>query len=307
MSGEPTLRAEQVTNRNSVYNSFSLHASFSSDFSKTADKERERQVMWDLAAEFIDADQSRDVRDEWLRNLETYAEGTAARTVWPDEDEDAEVDSPDDMEHAQADGMMWMRAQNPGINMPKLYDIIDNPGEMVENTGEMVQNIGEMVPDTDVMPLELEEFEDEVFVAELKRVVKVAIDSGAGSHVMAPADLEGYALEPSPASIRGKGFVAANGGRIDNLGQCHIKMGQRGENGMKTTVQVAEVSRPLMSVSQICDAHSDNRVIFSASEGIVMRGDVVLARYPRCGGLYVAEMEIDDAKPAGFRGQGVQR
>ncbi len=138
-------------------------------------------------------------------------------------------------------------------------------------------------------------------------MVKVAIDSGAGSHVMPPADLEGYALEPSPASIRGKGFVAANGGRIDNLGQCHIKMGQKGENGMKTTVQVAEVSRPLMSVSQICDAHSDNRVIFSASEGIVMRNGTVLARYPRCGGLYVAEMEIDDAKPAGFRGQGIQR
>jgi hypothetical protein len=81
-------------------------------------------------------------------------------------------------------------------------------------------------------------------------------------------------------------------------------MGQKGEDGMKTTVQVAEVSRPLMSVSQICDAHSDNRVIFSASEGIVMRKGVVLARYPRSGGLYVAEMEIDDAKPAGFRGQG---
>ncbi len=42
-SGEPTLRAEQdtVMNRNFLYNSFSVHASFSSDI-KTADKERER-------------------------------------------------------------------------------------------------------------------------------------------------------------------------------------------------------------------------------------------------------------------------
>jgi len=301
MSGEPTLRAEQMMNRNSFSNSFSLHASFSSDFSRTAGKERvERQVMWDLAADFIEADQSRDVRSEWLRNLESYAEGTATRTVWPDEDENAEIGSSGDMKHGQADGMSWMQASNPGIDVQKVYDI-------VQNTGEMIQNTGEMTSDTEAMPLELEDFEDEVFVAEIKRVVKVAIDSGAGSHVMSPADLEGYALEPSPASIRGKGFVAANGGRIDNLGQCHIKMGQRGENGMKTTVQVAEVSRPLMSVSQICDAHSDNRVIFSASEGIVMRNGTVLARYPRSGGLYVAEMEIDDAKPAGFRGQGVQR
>ena len=164
--------------------------------------------------------------------------------------------------------------------------------------------------DVDVLPLEAEELDDEVHVAETKRVVKIAIDSGAGSHVMSPSDLEGYNLEPSPASIRGKGFVAANGGRIDNLGQCHIKVGQRGDSGMKTTVQVAEVSRPLMSVSQICDAHSDNRVIFTAAEGIVVRNGQILARYPRSGGLYVAEMEIDDVgttKPAGFPGQGTKR
>ena len=79
---------------------------------------------------------------------------------------------------------------------------------------------------------------------------------------------------------------------------------------MKTTVQVAEVSRPLMSVSQICDAHSDNQVIFTAAEGVVMRNDRVLARYPRSGGLYVAEMELDSvggARPAGFPGQGTTR
>ena len=89
------------------------------------------------------------------------------------------------MKHDQADGMSWMQASNPGIDVQKVYDI--------------VQNTDEMKSDTEAMPLELEDFEDEVFVAEIRRVVKVAIDSGAGSHVMAPADLEGYALEPSPA------------------------------------------------------------------------------------------------------------
>ncbi len=87
-------------------------------------------------------------------------------------------------------------------------------------------------------------------------------------------------------------------------------MGRQGEPGMKTTVQVAEVSRPLMSVSQICDAHSDNKAVFTASEGIVVRNGTILARYPRRGGLYVAEMEINNAlgdKPACFRGQGIQR
>jgi hypothetical protein len=91
----------------------------------------------------------------------------------------------------------------------------------VTNNIGITDNIGKdndkAKDDIDTMPLELEDFDDEVCVAEMRRSVKIAIDSGAGSHVMAPADLEGYALEPSPASIRGKGFVAANGGRIDNL------------------------------------------------------------------------------------------
>jgi hypothetical protein len=79
---------------------------------------------------------------------------------------------------------------------------------------------------------------------------------------------------------------------------------------MKTTVQVADVSRPLMSVSQICDANPDNQVIFTAKEGVVKRGDTILARYPRCGGLYVAELEMNDAstgRPTGFPGPGINQ
>ena len=102
--------------------------------------------------------------------------------------------------------------------------------------------------------------------------------------------------------------MAANGGRIENLGQCHIKLtDEQGEAGMKTTVQVAEVSRPLMSVSQICDANPGNKVIFNSAEGIVTRSGQVLARYKRSGGLYVAEMQVSEAingRPAGFRGPG---
>ena len=67
--------------------------------------------------------------------------------------------------------------------------------------------------DDQAMPLEMEELDqEELHMANPVRIIKVALDSGAGSHVMSPADLEGYTLEPSPASIRGKGFVAASGG-----------------------------------------------------------------------------------------------
>ena len=159
-------------------------------------------------------------------------------------------------------------------------------------------------------PLELEPFEDELHaVTPAVKMVNVAIDSGAGSHVMAPGDLEGYTLEPSPASIRGKGFIAANGGKIDNLGQCHLKLADpNGGEGLRTTVQIAEVSRPLMSVSQICDAHSENEVRFNAKEGVVMRNGRVLTRYPRSGGLYVAELEVSEAsQPADFRRQGTKQ
>ena len=298
-----------------------------------------KHVHFDLAPDFYSADQYRDVQADWIQGLETFAEGTAMHARFIDGESNEE-----DTKIASTDKHHGMTTMGNGANWVKpVEDVICSPcgapmasdeepwvvtcwcGDLscdrsctlgqIQRGREREKAQSHQATQDDgeaAMPLELEEFDcEELHVADAPRVIKIALDSGAGSHVVAPADLEGYTLEPSPASMRGKGFVAANGGRIDNLGQCHLKLTEEGGGrDMRTTVQVADVSRPLMSVSQICDAHPHNRVVCNEQEGVVMRGNTVMARYPRCGGLYVAELQMAEAsvvKPAGFRGPGNKR
>ena len=91
-------------------------------------------------------------------------------------------------------------------------------------------------------------------MAEAPRVIKIALDSGAGNHVAGPEDIEGFVIEPSKASRQGLGFIAANGAKIPNLGEAKVTMKEpdHGRN-INSTFQVAAVSRPLYSVSKICD------------------------------------------------------
>ena len=87
--------------------------------------------------------------------------------------------------------------------------------------------------------------------------VEAAADSGAGEHVVAESDASAYAIEESPGSKLGQHFIGAGGHRMPNKGQVRLSMrvdnGKKGRD-VKTTFQVAKVTRPLMSVSKICDA-----------------------------------------------------
>ena len=63
------------------------------------------------------------------------------------------------------------------------------------------------------------------------------------------------------AKRHGVKYVAANGARMDNLGEKKVKfkrMGSDEANGI--TFQITEVSKPLASVSRILD--KGNRVVF---------------------------------------------
>ena len=78
---------------------------------------------------------------------------------------------------------------------------------------------------------------------------------------------------------------------------------------LRSNFQIAEVSRMLYSVSQICDAGCDVR--FNKTEGRVLKGERVLATFPRKGGLYVMTTTLRSPAAhlaklveAGFAGQG---
>ena len=103
------------------------------------------------------------------------------------------------------------------------------------------------------------------------------------------ADAPGYAcvLHPSAGSQRGQKFVVGNGDRVANRGQIKLRMKSKGADGllMNSVFQVAEITRPLMSVSRICD--QDMVCIFEKDHARVLDSDGnVVARFERDGGLY---------------------
>ena len=135
-----------------------------------------------------------------------------------------------------------------------------------------------------------EQADDEAMMADRVRTIKVAIDSGAANHVAGPEDVEGFPILPSRASKKGLGFVAANGATIPNLGEAKVGMKEPGGRSINSIFQVAEVSRPLYSVSRICDEGCG--VHFCASHATVTKGGVEIAKFPRQNGLYVTEMTL---------------
>ena len=104
----------------------------------------------------------------------------------------------------------------------------------------------------------------------------------------------------SEGSRNGKGFIAANGDRIRNEGEVHLNLeaanGSGGVQGLKSTFQSARVSRPLMSVSQICD--HGFKCIFEKDRATVVDSDLQ-PRFvcERRGGLYTAPMKLKAPPP----------
>ena len=139
--------------------------------------------------------------------------------------------------------------------------------------------------------------------------VEVTADSGAGKHVSGPDVVEGYPIEPSEGSRTNRHFIGPSGERITNHGQTSLNLESNGQK-LQGLFQIADVTRMLMSVSQMCD--HDCEVHFNKQRGQVTnsKGKVV-ATFPRKGGLYTAQMTLKapriGARPEapGFTRQGV--
>ena len=128
----------------------------------------------------------------------------------------------------------------------------------------------------------------------LDEVIEIALDSGAGDHVAAPKEAPAYTIEDSPGSLAGQHFTGAGGHRMKNQGQVRLHL--RAENGKKgrdirTTFQMAQVTRPLMSVSKVCDSGLWVKIDKDMATIMDKNGKEV-CRFMRRGGLYIAKMRI---------------
>ena len=129
----------------------------------------------------------------------------------------------------------------------------------------------------------------------VKTDVFLTLDSGCCDHIVDMADAPGYAavLHPSPGSQRNQQFVVGNGERVANRGQIKLRMKTKDDDGllMSSVFQVAEITRPLMSVCRICD--QDMVCIFEKDHARVVDKDGnVVARFNRDGGLYTCTMRL---------------
>ena len=70
---------------------------------------------------------------------------------------------------------------------------------------------------------------------------------------------------------------------------------------VNSVFQVADLNRPLMSVSQVCD--NGHKCVFEKDHALVIapNGDVV-CRFTRKSGLYVADMKLKAPSPFGRPG-----
>ena len=88
--------------------------------------------------------------------------------------------------------------------------------------------------------------------------LEMVLDSGACEHVLDSEHAPGYAVCESPGCRRGQGFVVGSGARVPNVGQVQLNLEMGSADGtirnLASTFQAAEINRPIMSVSKICDA-----------------------------------------------------
>ena len=169
------------------------------------------------------------------------------------------------------------------------------------DTGETIEDIFIDEDDEDseepVLPIEYEELPEEVLVTTQEVKIKIAADSGAVDHIANPANVPSAAKIRTPENGRMRNFVAANGDSIKNHGQARVKLETSEGFTVGNVFQVADVCRPLHSVSKVCD--TGHEWLFTAEEAMVVPAGALskflkstqpVARDPREGGLYVATM-----------------
>ena len=128
------------------------------------------------------------------------------------------------------------------------------------------------------------------------RVVEAVIDSGAVHSVTPPSKFPGPMVS-SPWSRAKRGYRAANGTGIKNLGQVQVAFKTTEGHKCQIPFQVAEVEQPLISVAHL--AAAGNRVELGDSDGRIINlvtGKAIALE--KRGGVYLLKMFIPDAGTA---------
>ncbi len=122
-------------------------------------------------------------------------------------------------------------------------------------------------------------------------------------------DIPGHEVRESAGSRRGQEFVAAGGSNLANEGEAVVALIADNDTAegqeIQSTFQVAAVTRPLWSVSEIMDnMEEDSEAVFRRHEGLIRDGHGrTISKFRRKGGLYVGLLRMRNPKFQGFRRQ----
>ena len=173
--------------------------------------------------------------------------------------------------------------------------------DVVEKWKQRVSSLGFDVSVVDALDgfyggVNVFEYDDDSHILMSDAVIDfdVALDLGCVDHVCAGSDAPGVAIKESAGSSRGQNFVVGNGDKIPNQGQVSLPLEanvDKDVNHVDAIFQVAKVTRPLMSVSRICDGgftcHFDDK------RGVVKdKSGKVVCVFDRRGGLYICNMKL---------------
>ena len=129
--------------------------------------------------------------------------------------------------------------------------------------------------------------------------IEVVLDSGAADSVCPRNMCPQFPIEDSEASKAGVYYTGANGGKLFNLGQTHVPVSLDNGSRSLATFQVADVSRPLMSVSKVCEM--GNRVVFGAAGGYILNiATGATTQFIKKDGIYVFNMWIPPLSESPF-------
>jgi hypothetical protein len=137
---------------------------------------------------------------------------------------------------------------------------------------------------------------------------KITIDSGAADSVMPLAMLPNEEMKEGKAKKAGVKYIAANGGKMDNMGEKRVRFKKACGGGMNSIMfQVTDVGKPLAAVSKMLD--QGNTVVFTRKEGqksyVVNDATGEKIEFEEERGTFVMEVEFFEPEAGqGFTGQG---
>lgn len=172
-----------------------------------------------------------------------------------------------------------------------------------EENARLLDAIGALDQVSQLIMIDDEEESSALNVEWVETEIEICLDSGCCDHVLDLIDAPGYAafLGESAGSKRGQKYVVGNGQRVKNEGEVVLNMtSDVGGDArlLQSCFQVASVTRPLMSVSRVCD--QGLRCIFDDERAIVTdkKTGKEIAVFERRGGLYISKMKLK--APTGF-------